>query len=146
MWCWISLGEHDSGDIIPVAAGYMGQPSLARAVFAPIVETVRYAMELSPARVISWWVWAFAVFALWILIEMKGFSSGDILLALLVCITSVCLILAGVSEAMQGKGTTAFGFHAGLITIGVGVIALGISTFRGVGFLRKADRYHLRRR
>jgi hypothetical protein len=133
------LRAHDTSDIIPVVAGYMGQPSRARAVFAPFVETVRYCMELSAARVISWWVWGWVVFVLWIAIEKKGFCPGDILPALLVWSTSVCLILAGISQVMQGKGTTGFGVHVGLITIGVGVIALGISTFRGVGFLRKPD-------
>ena len=140
------LRKHDNGDIIPVVAGYMGQPSRARAVFAPIVETVRYCMELSPSRVISWWVWAWAVFVLWTVIEGEGLSPGDILPALLVWLTSVCLIIAGISEMAQGKGTTGFGVRVGLITIGVGAIALGISTVRGVGFLRKSNSDHLPRR
>lgn len=139
------LREHKSSDIIPVVAGYMGQPSPVRAVFAPLVEGIRYCMEMSAAQVISWWLWAWAVFALWIAIEKRGLCPGDILPALLVWSTSVCLILAGISQVMQGKGTTGFGVRIGLITIGVGVIALGISTFRGVGFLRN-DSHNLRRR
>jgi hypothetical protein len=131
------LRAHDTADFIPVVAGTMGQPSRARAVFAPIVETVRYGMELSPARVISWWAWAWAVFGLWIWIEKKGFRPGDILPALLVSTTSVFLILAGIWQAMQGMGTTRFGFHGGLITIGVGLIALAIAVVRGMGFLRE---------
>lgn len=131
------LRAHDAAAFIPVVAGFMGQPSPTRAVFAPIVETVRYGMELSPVRVISWWVWAWAVFGLWIWIEKKGFSPGDILPALLVSTTSVFLILAGIWQAMQGMGTTRFGFHVGLITIGVGLIALAIAVVRGAGFLRK---------
>ncbi len=138
------LREHDSADIIPVAAGYMGEPSPARAVFSPFVETARYAMELSPARVISWWLWAWGVFFLWAFIEKKGFSPGDILPALLVFVTSIGVILAGVSVIMQGTGRTDFGLRVGLITVAVGAVALAISTFRGVGFLRK--RTHTRGR
>ncbi len=139
------LREHDRADFIPVVAGYMGRPSLARIIFAPIVETIRYSMELSPARVISWWTWAWAVFVLWIVIERKGFGAGDILLAVLVWITSVCLIVAGILQSMQGMGTTAFGFHVGLIAIGVGLLALVIATVRGVGFLRRTDANHRKR-
>ncbi len=137
------LKQHESADIIPVVAGYMGRPSGVRSVFAPVFETIRYCMELTPARVLSWWVWAFASFALSILIDGRGLRPGDILPALLVWGTGVWLVLAGISELMQGRGTTGFGVHVGLITIGVGVTAFGVATFRGVGFFRKADSDHL---
>ncbi len=133
------LRAHDAADIIPVVAGYMGRPSRLRAVFAPFAETVRYGMELCFSRVMSWWLWAWAVFALWIWLEGKGLSPGDVLPAIFVWITSVCLIFAGIFQSMQGMGTTAFGFHIGLIAIGAGLIAFGISTFRGMKFLKKAE-------
>lgn len=131
------LREHDSADFIPVVAGYMGAPSLARAVFSPFVETARYAMELSPGRVISWWLWAWAVFFLWVFLEKKGFSPGDILPASLVIALGIGLVFAGVSLIWQGTGRTDFGYHIGLITIAVGALALGIATFRWVGFIRR---------
>lgn len=134
------LRDHDGRDIIPVVTGYMGEPSLARAVFSPFVETARYAMELSPTRVISWWLWAWSVFFLSVSVEKKGFSPVDILPALLVIATSIGLISAGLSVIRQGTGRTAFGFHAGLITIAVGVAAFGIAMFRGFGFLRARNR------
>ncbi len=132
--------DRDSADIIPVAAGYMGVPSRGRAVFAPFVETVRYCMELSAARVISWWLWAWAIFSLWIFIENKGFSPADILPALLVCSTGFLLILAGICQVRQGMGTTGFGYRVGLATIGAGLIAFAIAAFRGVGFIGQRHR------
>ena len=130
------LRDHDSADIIPVVAGYMGKPSLARAVFSPFVETARYAMELSPARVLSWWIWTWAAFFAWGYVERKGFSPGDLLPALLVTAAGIGLIAAGISVIGQGTGRTEFGFHVGLITVAAGVAAAGIALFRGVGFLR----------
>ncbi|MGC9194281.1 MAG: hypothetical protein ACP5IL_02365 [Syntrophobacteraceae bacterium] len=138
--------DRDGADIIPVVAGYMGVPSRGRAVFSPIVETIRYCMELSAARVISWWVWAWAIFSLWMFIEKKGFSPADILPALLVCSTGFLLILAGICQARQGMGTTGFGFHVGLATIGAGLIAFAIAAFRGVGFLSRRHRRPFRGR
>lgn len=63
-WVIERLRARDAGAFIPVAAGYMGPPGLVRTVFAPWVEAVRYAAELSPVRVLSWWVWALAMTAL----------------------------------------------------------------------------------
>jgi hypothetical protein len=139
------LRDRDTADIVPVVAGYMGVPSLGRAVFAPVVETIRYGMELSAARVISWWLWTLAIFWLSIFIENKGLSPADILPALLVCSTSFLLILAGICQARQGMGTTAFGFHVGLAVIGAGLLAFGIAAFRAVGFLRHNHGRPLRR-
>ena len=82
------LREHDSADIIPVVAGYIGEPSPVRAIFSPIAESVRYAMGLSTARVISWWIWVWAVFVLWVLLHRIGAPPGSILLASLVGATA----------------------------------------------------------
>ncbi|MHC4251702.1 MAG: PHP domain-containing protein, partial [Planctomycetota bacterium] len=56
-----ALRERRAGDVTPVVAGHMGPASTARAVFAPFAELARYAMELTPLRVLAWWVWTAAL-------------------------------------------------------------------------------------
>ncbi len=130
------LREHDSADVIPVVAGYMGDPSLARAIFSPIAETIRYAQELSTARVISWWIWVWAVFVLWAFLSRIGLSSGGILLASLVCVTGLGLIFSGISLIRQGTGSAAsYPIHIGLISVAIGAIAFGYSALRGMVLL-----------
>jgi hypothetical protein len=55
-----ALRERRVGDVTPIVAGYMGPASTVRAVFAPFAEIARYAMELSLARVVAWWMWVAA--------------------------------------------------------------------------------------
>lgn len=133
-----TLRRHDTADFTPVVAGFMGYPSTMRAVFSPFVETARYAMELSPVRVLSWWIWAWVVFVLWVLLDRKGFPAGDILLASLVWVSGGGLIVAGIDIIGQGRGSTNFGVVVGLTAAGVGAIALVVATVRGVGFVKNA--------
>jgi len=56
-------GARGGPSLVPVVAGRLGLPSTPRVVFAPFVETARYAMELGPLRVLAWWLWAAAVVA-----------------------------------------------------------------------------------
>ncbi len=132
-----TLRGHDTADFIPVVAGRMGYPSTVRAVFSPFAETARYAMELSPIRVISWWLWGWGLFAVWVILDRQGFPAGDIMHASLIWATGTGLIFAGVDILGQGKGTTDFGFVVGYAAIGTGAIALIVATIRGVGFLSK---------
>lgn len=130
------LREHNSADVIPVVAGYIGEPSLVRAIFSPIAETIRYALELSTSRVISWWVWVWAVFVLWAVLQRLGIRPGSILLASLVGATGLGLIFSALSLIRQGTGSaTAFPLRIGLISVAIGAAAVGCSTFRGVGLL-----------
>ncbi len=130
------LREHDSADIIPVVAGYIGEPSLVRAIFSPIAESLRYAMELSADRVISWWIWVWAVFVLWAFLHRIGARPGSILLASLVGATGLGLIFAALSLIRQGtESVTSFPLRIGLITVAIGAAAVGCSTFRGVTLL-----------
>jgi len=130
------LREHKSADVIPVVAGYMGEPSLVRAIFSPVAETLRYTQELSAYRVISWWIWVWAVFVLWAFLQRIGVRPGSILLASLVGVTGLGLIFSGLSLIRQGTGSaTSFPLHIGLISVAIGAAAVGHSTFRGVGLL-----------
>src|SRR5262249_24591068 len=58
------LRNRDPDRIIPVVSQTMGSPSLLRGIFAPFIETVRYARELSPLRLASWWFWTFVLFGI----------------------------------------------------------------------------------
>jgi hypothetical protein len=130
------LREHDSADIIPVVAGYIGEPSLVRAIFSPFAESLRYAMELSTARVISWWIWVWAVFVLWAFLHRIGARPGSILLVSLVGATGLGLIFSALSLIRQGtESVTSFPLRIGLISVAIGSAAVGCSTFRGVTLL-----------
>ncbi|MGE0082659.1 MAG: PHP domain-containing protein [Thiohalomonadaceae bacterium] len=80
-WVIDRLRARDGATFIPVAAGYMGPPGLARAVFAPWVEAVRYAAELSPARVASWWAWAVVLAALARALARRGWQAAPVIAA-----------------------------------------------------------------
>jgi hypothetical protein len=125
------LREHDSRDIIPVVAGRMGDPSLFRAIFSPVVETIRYAEELSAVRVLFWWVWVFGVFALWVFLDRRGLPAGGILLGCLVALTGLGLVFSGFSFIREGSGTAApYPVHIGLITVCTGAAVFIFSAFQ----------------
>lgn len=138
------LRDHDSAAFTPVVAGYMGAPSMARVIFSPFVETARYAMELSLIRVISWWVWAWGVFGVCVLLDRRGLRAGRIMHAALVWSTGAGLIGAGIALIRQGPGITDYGFHVGLAIAAFGAVACLIATLRGLSLLaerRRLDRF-----
>jgi hypothetical protein len=87
------LRARDAAAFTPVAAGYMGPPGMARALFAPWAEAVRYAAELSPARVISWWLWAVLVGAGAAALERRGVRRSAVAGALFSALIGVVLAL-----------------------------------------------------
>ncbi len=128
------LRGHDSADVIPVVAGYLGEPSPVRAIFSPIAESVRYAQELSASRVISWWIWVGAVFVLWAFLRRIGARPGGILLSALAGATGLGLIFAALSLIRQGThSATAFQLRIGLVSAAIGAAAVGCSTLCLVG-------------
>jgi hypothetical protein len=132
------LRERNGRDVIPVVAGYIGPPSLVRAVFSPVVETFRYAQELSPARVLSWWIWVLAVFALWVFFRRIGLCPGGVLLSLLVGAIGLGLIVAGVSLMGEGAGNAApFSLRMALVSVGCGAAAFLAALTRAILMWRK---------
>ncbi|MGA2404757.1 MAG: hypothetical protein ABSG91_24160 [Syntrophobacteraceae bacterium] len=135
------LREHNSEDVIPVVAGYMGEPSLMRAIFSPVAETLRYALELSAARVISWWFWISALFVIWALLRRIGVRPGGVLLALLIGGTGLGLIVSGVSLIGQGTaGTESYSFRIGFIALTAGAAAFLASMIEGLSMALKRRR------
>lgn len=137
------LRRHDSAAFIPVVAGYMGAPSMARAIFAPFVEFARYAMELSLARVVSWWVWAWGAFGAYVLLDRRRLRAVSTMLAALVWATGAGLVGAGIALIRQGPGITNYGFHVGLAITMLGAVACLVATLHGLSLLaayRRDDR------
>jgi hypothetical protein len=132
------LRERNGTDVIPVVAGYFGVPSPARAIFSPVVEAIRYARELSPARVLSWWIWVWAVFALWVLLRGAGLSPGKVLISLLLGFIGLGMIFAGLSLMGGAAGHDApFSFRMALVTLAAGVATLLVALTSGLLIWRK---------
>jgi hypothetical protein len=132
------LRERNGADVVPVVAGYMGVPSRARAIFSPVVETLRYAQELSPARVLSWWIWVWAVFALWVFFRRIGLDPGSVLASLLVGLIGLGLIFAGLSLMGEGAGQSApFSVRMALVSIASGALTLLAALTAGLLMWRK---------
>lgn len=134
----MKLREQNGTDVIPVVAGTMGVPSLGRAVFSPVVETVRYALELSPDRVLSWWIWGWGVFALWVFLRLVGLDAGGLFASLLVGFIGLGLIFAGFSLMGEGAGQAApFSFRMALVSIASGAAAFPVALISGILVWRK---------
>ncbi len=114
-------------DVLPVVAGYLGPPSAARAVFAPFVEAVRYAMELSPLRVVMWWVWAGIICAAAGGLRRVGLRPGRCLLSLVLLVLGGGLVYEGAQLlGAWAAGATSTGHPArvGAYGMGLGIAAL----------------------
>jgi len=116
------IRDRRTGDVTPVTAGYMGPPSTMRALFSPFAEFARYAMELGPARVAAWWIWAAALIGIAGLLRRARIRPGRAILA-------AFLTVLGGGLAYQGTrllGAWAAGARAGVFLVRVGGWGLGI--------------------
>lgn len=110
------LREHDVENIIPVVAGYLGSPSPLRGLFSPVIEPLRYAAELSLARVLSWWVWCALAIALAPVLSRRGLAPAKSFLALLLALVGSGLSWAGLRliwATMNGLTTSSFPLEIG---------------------------------
>jgi hypothetical protein len=112
-----TLRRHDCSKITPLVIGRFGQVSLARAIFSPFTETVRYAFSLSPARVLAWWIWAVLLFLVSMVLLHLGIRPVKMILAVVlitfgiaILINSARLIIAYIS----GQAAFFFPMQVGL--------------------------------
>ena len=84
------LREGDRSQVIPVVAGYHGPPHMLRAIFSPPAELVRYAAELSPLRLLSWWLWIGIFWLLARRMREHGYCAGRVYLS------GVALLMGGI--------------------------------------------------
>jgi hypothetical protein len=124
------LTSRRAGDFVPVVAGHLGRPSPLRALFSPLVETLRYAAELSPLRVLSWWIWAAALFATARWLSKRGLPPGPVLLGALLLLLGTGLSLSGLSLLRAwafGPSTTGFAAEVGAKSLALGAASVGAS-------------------
>lgn len=85
------LRAHDAASVTPLVAGYLGPPSMVRLLFTPLVETARYATELSWSRLAAWWLWA-GVVAL-VIVGLRRYGLWPVRLLLLAGLAGIGLTL-----------------------------------------------------
>jgi len=73
------LRDPEAGEMVPVVAGYLGPPSPVRVALSPAAESVRYAAELSPKRLLGWWLWLGGAAAIAALLRRRGLSPAPVL-------------------------------------------------------------------
>ncbi len=122
-----ALRERRPEDITPVVAGYMGPASTVRAIFTPVVEFARYAMELSPLRVIAWWVWAGAILGAAEFLRRARMRPGRTLLASTLAILGSGLVYEG--TRLLGAWAAGVRAAAFLARVGGWGLALGLVAF-----------------
>jgi hypothetical protein len=122
-----ALRRHDYSNITPIVVGRIGQVSLARAIFAPFTESIRYALGLSPLRLLAWWVWGMALFLLATALLHFGIHPGQMILAVIqvamgiaVLISCLQLIIARTS----GQAPYIFPAQVGLMASALGIAAV----------------------
>jgi predicted metal-dependent phosphoesterase TrpH len=133
------LRDRDTADMVPVVAGYLGSPSRLRAIFAPVIEPLRYAAELSLAQVISWWVWSALAIALVLVLDRFGFAPGKSLLALLLSLGGSGSLWAGlrlILAELNGLTTSGFPREIGTCTSLLGGVALLAAVWLGISVWR----------
>jgi hypothetical protein len=89
------LQRREAAAFTPVVAGYMGPPSTLRALFAPWVELLRYAAELSPLRLAAWWLWGGVLWLLAGMLQRRGHSPVALLSA---------IVIGGFAMALARRG------------------------------------------
>ncbi|HXH65389.1 MAG TPA: hypothetical protein VNH42_07785 [Mariprofundaceae bacterium] len=126
------LRSHDYRHLIPVTADAMGTPSAARAILAPFAETLRYARELSPLRLASWWAWMIILFLASRLLQQRRLDPGRFFISAAVATCATGLVVQGAAmllNATEMDPANHFAVRIALTGIGIGLVA-GLAAFR----------------
>ncbi len=91
-----ALQQRRSQDIQPVVAGYLGPPSLLQTLFAPISALLRYGMELSPLRVVMWWLWGGLMLLVGWRLQKYGLRPTRIMVASLLGLFGTGMMIQGI--------------------------------------------------
>jgi hypothetical protein len=121
-----ALRDRDNDRVTPVIFHEMGRQSLAQGIFAPFVETVRYARELTALRLASWWCWTFLVAALAINLKRRGYNPVSSIVGLVLVVFAAGLLFRGGQLISVSSPNSPFPFalKIGAIACGAGIVAL----------------------
>lgn len=120
------LRERKQEAFVPVVAGYMGPVPWLRTAFTPLFETVRYAAELSTARIMAWWGWFFALVALHAWLRQKRLPIGRVLPGGVSLLLSLMLLQRTLELYgwWPGKWATEYSVEIGASTFWLGLLSL----------------------
>ncbi len=134
-----ALQQRRSDDIQPVVAGYLGPPSLLQTLFAPASALLRYGMELSPLRVVAWWLWSGVFLLLWKILQRNELRPGAIFSAAALGVFGTGLAVQGgrlLSLTLPGMTAGATLTEVGLWGVTLGGVALLAAAFTLIRELR----------
>ncbi len=120
------LRNRNPDRIIPVVSQTLGSPPLLRSIFAPFIETIRYARELSPLRLASWWFWTFILFAVSRYLQRNGYEPARCLVGGLLVVLGGGLVVRGLGLVSTWSAGAPFPFplKIGAVSCGLGIVSL----------------------
>jgi hypothetical protein len=122
-----AMRRHDCSNITPLVVGRFGQVSLARMIFAPFTESIRYTLGLSPARVLAWWVWGVALFLVATILLHLGIQPLRLILAAVILSMGTAIIIKGLqllTAYFSGQAPHSLPVLVGLAALGIGIAAV----------------------
>jgi len=121
-----ALRARDSDRVIPVVLHPMGAQSLSAAVVSPINESIRYFRELSPPRLLSWWVWTLAVTWLGATLASFGYRPVSCLGGAVLMVLAVGMLIRGgqLIASSLSAASSPFQWKVGTLSCGLGLISL----------------------
>ena len=122
-----ALRRHKRSNITPLVIGRMKQVSPARAIFAPFIESMRYALELSPLRLLAWWVWSIALFLFATILLHLGIRPEKLISATAMAVMGVLVLIKGIQLIIAhtcGQAPYFFPVEIGLKASVLGITAV----------------------
>lgn len=121
------LRRHDYSKITPLVEGNIGRVTSAEIIFAPFVESIRYALGLTPLRLLAWWFWGFVLFLIATWLMNLGFNPPRLIWALATASLGIVVIIYGLRLVIAhytGDAPFPYPLHFGLEAILLGATAV----------------------
>jgi hypothetical protein len=127
-----ALRRHDCSNITPLTIGRIGHITPARAILAPFIESGRYALSLSPARLLAWWIWAGVLFLFVTVLMYLKINPWKMLLGILQTAMGIAILVSSARLFIAyagGEATYFFPVYIGLLASAPAVAAVLFGVF-----------------